>query len=176
MPLKSSLRIAAVALAIALPAQADGPLNDLEIAHAAYTAGQIDIRYVHLALAVSETDSIRDFAETMIRDHAAVNAAAGALVATLNVTPRDNALSQALVAGAAAKRVELGGLAGKAFDCAYARNELGYHEVVNRTVEGKFIPTATVPELKALLGDALATFRQHEAHARRMVAGLDCPS
>ncbi len=29
-------------------------LNDLQIAHIAYTAGNIDIRYAHLALALSE--------------------------------------------------------------------------------------------------------------------------
>jgi len=33
-------------------------MNDLEIAHTAYTAGGIDIRYAHLALAVSENDAV----------------------------------------------------------------------------------------------------------------------
>ena len=52
-------------------------MNDLEIAHSAYTAGEIDVRYAHLALAVSENASVREFAQTMIRDHTAVNDAAG---------------------------------------------------------------------------------------------------
>ena len=166
----------AFALALSTPVGANDKMNDLEIAHAAFTAGQIDIRYAHLALAISENAAVREFAETMIRDHKAVNTAAGALVAKLDVTPQDNALSQALVKGAEAKRLELSGLRGKAFDCAYAQNELGYHQVVNQTVEGNFIPSATVPELKALLSDALVTFKVHEGHAGHMVAGLDCPS
>ena len=79
----------ALGLALAttgLAAQADEPMNDLEIAHTAYTAGGLDIRYAHLALAISENDAVRDFAQTMIRDHTAVNEAAGALIAELNVT------------------------------------------------------------------------------------------
>lgn len=176
MTLKKTLCATAAALALATPALGAEALNDLEIAHAAYTAGQIDIRYAHLALALSENDSVRDFAQTMIRDHSAVNAAAGQLLQQLNAVPQDNALSQALAEGAAAKRAELTGLSGQAFDCAYAQNELGYHQVVNQTVEGNFIPTATVPELKALLADALVTFKQHEGHAHHMVDGLGCKS
>ena len=56
------------------------------------------------------------------------------LINELNVTPQDNALSRSLVDGAAAKRAELASLAGNAFDCAYAQNELAYHQVVNATV------------------------------------------
>ncbi|MGI9336174.1 MAG: DUF4142 domain-containing protein [Gammaproteobacteria bacterium] len=155
---------------------AGGKLNDLQIAHAAYTAGNLDIRYAHLALAMSDNASVRDFAQTMIRDHGAVNDEAVALVKKLNVTPEDNDLSRALVSGAAKKRAQLRHLHGNAFDCAYARNELGYHQVVNKTVEGNFIPNATVPELKALLDTALVTFKAHEKHAEHMVEELECAS
>ena len=167
----------ALGLAVAttsLAAQATEPMNDLEIAHTAYTAGGLDIRYAHLALAISENADVREFAQTMIRDHSAVNNAAGALIAELDVTPQDNALSQALVEGAAAKRAELMSLSGAEFDCAYATNELGYHQLVNKTVAENFIPAVTVAPLKALLEDALVTFRAHEAHAERMVEGLKC--
>lgn len=174
-----ALPLAATGLAAALAvtglgARAEGPMTDLEIAHSAYTAGTLDIRYAHLALALSDNGDVRTFAETMIRDHSAVNDAAGRLVADLGVTPQDNPLSQALVEGAAAKRAELAGLTGDAFDCAYAANELGYHRLVNVTVAESFIPAATAAPLKALLEEALVTFRAHEAHAERMVAGLAC--
>ncbi|GAB4224820.1 MAG: DUF4142 domain-containing protein [Kiloniellaceae bacterium] len=176
MPRK--LLLTSVALVSALAAGCasadDQVMNDLEIAHTAYTAGGLDIRYAHLALALSENDTVRDFAATMIRDHSAVNDAAVALITELQVTPQDNDLSRALIAGAAEKRAELVALNGKAFDCAYAENELGYHQVVNQTVEGNFIPNTTVPQLKALLSDALVTFKAHEGHAERMVASLNC--
>lgn len=155
-------------------AQANEGMNDLEIAHTAYTAGQIDIRYAHLALAVSENETVREFATLMLRDHEAVNKAAVALLTQLNVTPQDNDLSRALTKGASEKRSELAALSGSDFDCAYATNELGYHQVVNETVETKFLPAVTVEPLKNLLEDALATFKQHQGHAEMMVAGLKC--
>lgn len=171
-----TLALALAAAIVGLSAKADQPMNDLEIAHTAYTAGSLDIRYAHLALAVSENDAVREFARTMIRDHTAVNDAAGALIAELNVTPQDNDFSRALVEGAAAKRAELVALTGADFDCAYATNELGYHQIVNKTVAETFIPAVTVAPLKTLLEDALVTFRAHEAHAERMVEGLQCAS
>jgi putative membrane protein len=165
---------AALALTAGYASAENGVMNDLEIAHSAYTAGTIDIRYAHLALAISEEPSVREFAATMIRDHGAVNDAALALVQELNVTPQDNDLSRALVNGAAQKRAELRGLDGKAFDCVYAQNELAYHQLVNQTVEGNFIPAATVPQLKTLLSEALTTFKVHQGHAEQMVAWLGC--
>ncbi len=81
-------------------AESPAELNDLEIAHVAYTADSIDIRYAHLALAISDNPAVREFAQTMIRDHEAVNAEALALVARLDVTPQDNFLSRQLEAQA----------------------------------------------------------------------------
>ncbi|MGJ8570336.1 MAG: DUF4142 domain-containing protein [Hoeflea sp.] len=158
------------------PALAAEAMNDLQIAHAAYTAGDVDIRYAHLALALSENADVRDFATTMVRDHAAVNEAAIQLVTELKVTPEDNALSQALAKGAANKRAELMSLEGEAFDCAYATNELAYHQIVNKTIAESFLPAVTVAPLKDLLEEALATFTQHEGHAENMVAKLGCAS
>ena len=73
-------------------ARAESPaeLNDLEIAHVAYTADIIDIRYAYLALALSDSPAIKEFAKTMIRDHTAVNDQALALLAKLNVNPQDS--------------------------------------------------------------------------------------
>ena len=143
-------------------------LNDLEIAHIAYTAGAIDIRYAHLALALSENPDVQAFAQTMIRDHTAVNEKALQLIEKLNITPQDNPVSRELNANAAAIRNELIQLEGSAFDQRYAENELAYHQFVNNTIETQFIPSVQTPELKALLEAALQTFKVHEGHAAQM--------
>lgn len=161
-----------LALSPTAPAQTADQLNDLEIAHVAYTAGDIDIRYAHLALALSESPAVRDFAETMIRDHGAVNRRALALVEKLDITPQDNPVSRQLSEQAAGIRAELMALDGDAFDRRYAANELAYHQFVNGAVEGVFIPNAQNAELKALLGAALETFKAHEAHAEAIDATL----
>ncbi len=149
----------------------DGP-TDMQIAHIAYTAGNLDIRYAHLALAKSENPAVRDFANLMLRDHAAVNEQAVALLTKLGASPEDNPTSQQLVANAKAKRDELAALDGIAFDRAYAANELGYHQFVNETVETAFIPAADNKEFKSLLKSALAVFEVHENHAAKMVKSL----
>jgi len=80
------------------PSPAD--LNDLEIAHVAYTADLIDIRYANLALEKSKNPVVIEFAQTMIRDHTAVNEQALALLEKLNAKAQDNFLSKQLNAQA----------------------------------------------------------------------------
>ena len=150
-------------------AQDPAKLNDLEIAHAAYVAGDIDIRNAHLALALSDDPKVREFAELMIRDHEAVNEAALALLDKLKAKPQDNAFSQALLKGAHDNWAKMAKLSGHAFDKSYAANELSYHQTVNHVVGDAFIPNVENADLKTLLGSALDTFKAHEKHAAEMV-------
>ena len=172
MSIKSILAAAAIALSITAPSFAAETMNDLEIAHTAYTAGQLDIRYAHLALAISENESVRAFAQTMIRDHTAVNDLALKLLEKLKVAPQDNFLSQDLTSQSHELINELSQLRGPAFDRRYAENELAYHRAVNKLVEGTFIPNLKNPEIKALFEKALSIFKAHELHAEKMVRAL----
>jgi len=151
-------------------AQSPADLNDLEIAHAAYTADNIDIRYAHLALAISQNPTVRDFANTMIRDHEAVNAQALALLAKLKAQPMDNFLSQTLQRDAEELIDELSRLRGADFDRRYAENELGYHKAVNDLVANAFIPNIENKEVKALFEAAIKIFQAHQIQAAAMVA------
>ena len=94
-------------------AQNAGP-TDPQIAHIAYTAGQLDIDAAKQALEKSTNPQVRAFAETMQRDHAAVNQQALALVTRLHVTPEANPTSASLSDAAAATRQRLAGLSGAA--------------------------------------------------------------
>ena len=88
-------------------AQGAAKLTDPQIAHIAYTAGQIDIQAAELALKQSKNKEVRAFADDMVRDHKAVNEKALALVKKLNVKPecrfrfypaRDSELKPATIA------------------------------------------------------------------------------
>ena len=173
--LKKSIISAVAALAImhgAAWAASPADLNDLEIAHVAYTADNADIRYAHLALAISKDPKIHEFARTMIRDHTAVNELALELLKKLNAQAQDNFFSQQLNANADKMVAELSQLSGKEFDRRYAENELAYHGAVNELVEETFIPNIENPEVKAIFKDALAIFKAHEMHAAAMVKAL----
>ena len=171
-----SVMIASLALFVTLSANAQAKmaadLNDLEIAHVAYTADSIDIRYAHLAIATSNNPAVRAFAKTMIRDHEAVNEKALALLKKLNVSPQDNFLSRQLTEQSVKLVNELSQLKGDAFDRRYAENELGYHKAVNDLVANTFIPNIENPEVKALFEEANVIFQAHERHAAHMVQTL----
>ncbi len=164
----ASLALLAVAHSGAV-AESPADLNDLEIAHVAYTADSIDIRYAHLALAISTNPVVHEFAQTMIRDHSAVNDKALALVTKLNVAPQDNFLSRQLNDQADQLVSEMSRLSGAEFDRRYAENELNYHRAVNGLVAGTFIPNIQNPEVKALFEEAIVIFKAHEKHAEKMV-------
>lgn len=153
-------------------ASAQADLNDLEMAHVAVTASNIDIAYAHLALAFSDNPEIRAFAETMIRDHTAVNGAVADLAKRLDVQAQDNDMSRSLLRDAERIKGEMSTLRGAEFDRYYAENELGYHKTVNGVVEELFIPNIENREVREAFAQALAIFRGHEGHAERMVAAL----
>lgn len=171
---KFVLGLAAAGIMFANQAWANDPaeLSDVEIAHVAYTADNLDIRYAHLALAKSKNPEIHKFAKTMIRDHEAVNEQALALLKKLGAQAKDNFLSQKLNQDGDALIAKFSGLSGAEFDRAYAENELAYHKAVNALVGDVFIPNIENAEVKALFVEGLKIFKAHEAHADMMVQAL----
>jgi len=173
MLVRLSTAIAAICiLSGAALAQEATKLTDPQIAHIAYTAGQLDIEAAKQALSKSANKDIRAFAEGMVSDHTAVNKKALDLVTKLKVTPEDNDTSRALTKAAADERAELAKLSGAAFDKAYIANEVAYHKTVNRALESTLIPSASNPELKSLLQTGLKIFQGHEQQAEKVAAEL----
>jgi putative membrane protein len=164
---------AAMLLATSAPALShDTALNDAQIAHVAYTAGQIDVTAGRQALERSHNAEVRAFAETMVRDHTAVNEQALALVQRLHVTPEANPTSAALTKQAADAHQRLAALKGAAFDRAYVANEVAYHRAVNSALSGTLIPSAHNADLKSLLQTGLALFGEHQVHAEHLAQQL----
>jgi putative membrane protein len=169
---KFALFAAAVLVSSGSGMAAEPQISDAQIAHIAYTAGQLDVDTAKLALERSTDANIRAFAETMVRDHEAVNKQALALVARLGVTPEANATSSNLSTDAAAARRQLASLNGKAFDRAYAQREAAYHAAVNKALSSTLIPAAQNPELKELLQQGLTLFQAHQQHAEALAKSL----
>lgn len=172
---KFILAMLATGLSFTTPVSAaDDPakLSDVEIAHVAYTADVLDIRYAHLALAISSNPTVHEFAKTMIRDHEAVNTAALDLLKKLGAEAQDNFLSKQLNANGEEIINKFSKLRGAEFDKAYAENELAYHKAVNGLVEDAFIPNIDNREVKALFEEGLKIFKAHEKHAKKMVKAL----
>jgi putative membrane protein len=173
MHIRSVAALAALCLLGAVPVaySADKP-SDPQIALIAYTAGVIDVEAAKQAIAKSKNKDVVAFAEDMVRDHEEVNKQALALVTKLNVTPEDNATSQALAKAASDTRDKLAGLEGAAFDKAYVDNEVAYHKQVNGALETLLIPSASNGELKGLLETGLKIFQGHQQHAEHVASEL----
>ena len=165
MALATPVILSALMFSAPVSAQDNPKLSDAEVASVAVVANQIDVTYGEIAKNKSKNADILKFAETMISDHNAVIAQAAALVKKLGVTPKDNAVSQKLLADAEKTKKTLRSKSGKAFDKAYIDNEVVYHKAVISAVEGLLIPETDNKELKDLLENVVPALKTHLEHA-----------
>jgi putative membrane protein len=166
MKILKLLTIALLNGAFILPSFAGNPkLSDAEVASVAVVANQIDINYSQIAKEKSKDKEILNFAETMATDHAAVIAQAAALVKKLGVTPKDNPVSQQLLADAENTKKMLRTKTGNDFNKAYIDNEVTYHKAVISAVKDLLIPETENKELKELLQNILPALETHLHHA-----------
>lgn len=147
-------------------------VDDAEIAAIVVTANRIDVQYGELARERAVDARIKQFAETMITDHNAVNQSAGELVTRLGVTPRPSEVSRSLESGAEATRASLMTKTGTAFDEAYIANEVAYHKAVLSALDDLLIPSATNAELKQTLVSVRPAIEAHLRHAESLQSSL----
>ena len=160
------------ALATVAWAQGAAP-NDAEIAHIVVTANQVDIDAGKLAVTKASNAEVKQFGETMVRDHEAVNKQAKDLAAKLKVTPQDNATSHSLAQGGRDNLAHLRELKkGGEFDRAYVDHEVAYHQAVIDAIDKALIPNAKNAELKGLLEKSRPAFVAHLDHAKMIQSKL----
>jgi putative membrane protein len=170
-----TLRYQSLALALFLPAVAlakDAAPSDANIAAIAVAADQVDIDAGNQALMKSTNAEVKQFAQTMVTDHTAVNKKAGDLAAKLSLTPEDDDLSRKLKSDGAATIDKLKGLTGAEYDKAYVANEVAYHKAVIAAVDKVLIPNTKNAELKKLLEQVAPVLQQHLKHAESLQAKL----
>jgi putative membrane protein len=151
-------------------------LNDAQIAHIAVTADAIDSTAGVLAKKKATSKAVKDFAQTMVNDHGAVNKQAVALATKLKVTPEANDVSKQLQSGAEQNIANLNGKSGAAFDSAYIDHEVAYHQAVLDALDQTLIPQAQNAELKDLLVKVRPSFAAHLARAKQIQGELTKPT
>lgn len=168
----TSAAIAAFTSAQAQTSSAAAAPNDAQIAMIAVVANTVDVDAGKLAAEKASSKEVKAFAETMVRDHTAVNAKATALAKKLNVTPEESATSKSLKADGDKMLAKLRGMSGAEFDTAYVDNEVAYHDAVIGVVTKTLIPNTKNAELKSLLESAGPIFSSHLEHARQLQKSL----
>lgn len=147
--------------------------NDAQIAKIVVVADTVDVNYGKLAVKKTENADVKGFAETMIRDHSAVNEKAIALAKKLGVTPEDSATSKSLEDTGKAELKKFKKLSGTEFDKKYVDNEVAYHEAVIDMLDKVLIPNTKNAELKALLESGRPIFVEHLGHAKMLQKKLN---
>ena len=152
---------------------AAAPINDAQIAFIVVTANAIDSTAGVMAKQMGTAKSVKDFAQTMIDDHAAVNKKAVALATKLNVTPEDNDVAKSLKSSADAASASQHAKTGADFDKAYIDNEVIYHQTVLDAIDNTLIPGAQNAELKALIVEVRPAIAGHLARAKAIQTSLN---
>ena len=153
--------------------QQNPKLSDPEVASVAVTANQIDINYAEIAKKKTKNAEVLKFAETMARDHKAVIDQAVALAKKLGVIPKENAVTNKLLADAEKTKKTLRSKSGISFNKAYIDNEVAYHKAVISAVEGLLIPETENKELKELLQNVIPALKAHLGHAEMLQKNLN---
>jgi len=156
-------------------AQSAAP-TDPQIAAIVVAANQADIDAGKLAKSHAKAADVKEFANTMIRDHEGVNKQAKALVQKLHVKPEPNPTSKSLLDGGKQNLASLKKLKGAAFDKAYVDHEVEYHQQVLSAINDTLIPNAKNAELKGLLEKVVPAFQAHLDHAKHLQTQLGAGS
>ncbi|HEV2328731.1 MAG TPA: DUF4142 domain-containing protein [Verrucomicrobiae bacterium] len=169
----ASIAVAAVGTANAEDNASASAPTDAQIAMIVVVADTVDIDYGKLAAEKTSNQAVKEFAETMIRDHSSVNDQAIALAKKLGVTPEASETSKSLKANGMKEMKKLKALTGAEFDKAYVDNEVSYHEAVIGMLDKTLIPNTRNAELKSLLESGRPIFVAHLEHAKKVQASLN---
>jgi putative membrane protein len=170
--LATSAALTAFGTTYAQTSPAGSTLNDAQIAMIAVVADTVDIDAGKMAAKKTSNKEVKAFAETMVRDHTAVNAKASALAKKLGITPEESDTSKSLKSDGDKMMAKLKGMSGAEFDKAYVDNEVSYHEAVIGVVTKTLIPNTKNAELKSLLESAGPIFTSHLEHAKQLQKSL----
>jgi len=154
--------------------QTDAPaMTDAVIASIAVTANQVDVDWAKIAEQKATNPKVKEFAQTMDKDHTNVINAAVKFAGDHNLTPDDNNDTTKGFAEQGKQFSEtLNSLSGADFDKAYIDNEVTFHDNVIKAVEGTLIPAIQNDEFKEFLSGAVPLFKEHLEHAKMIQAEL----
>jgi putative membrane protein len=168
----TSAALAAFGTTYAETSAAGSQPNDAQIAQIVLTADTVDVDYGKLAANKTSNPEVKAFAETMVRDHSAVNEKATALAHKLGVTPEASETSKSLKLDGHKELAKLKAMHGTEFDKAYIDNEVRYYEAVIGVLDNTLIPSAKNAELKSLLESGRPIFVSHLEHAKQLQKSL----
>ena len=165
--------ITALALVFGLPvraahAQAASKLDDPTIVAIYDAANTYDMETGSLAASRTRSKDVREFGAMLVRDHRNARQQGRDLAKTLHVIPtppKSFALAKAHVAAMRSLR----GLRGRAFDRAFLKHEVDYHNAVIDAVTHTLLPAIQNAQLKDLVTKVAPAFVAHRDRAQNLL-------
>lgn len=158
-------RMSAICLALALGSQAALAAQDADdFVEDASAKGIAEVEAGKLADEKGQSQKVKDFAQTMIKDHTAANQKLKAIAQSKKLEVSDDAQ---LMDKAKAMILELRNAS--SFDRAYANNQVKAHEATIALFEEQ-AANGEDAELKAFASETLPKLKEHLVHAKELAA------
>jgi putative membrane protein len=165
--------ITTLALVFGLPvttarSQAANKLDDPTIVAIFDAANTYDMETGSLAVSKARSKEVRDFGAMLVRDHRNARQQGRDLAKSLHVTPtppKDFALGKAHVVAMRSLRR----LKGRAFDRAFLKHEVEFHNAVIDAVTHTLLPAIQNAQLKDLVTKVAPAFVAHRDRAQNLL-------
>jgi putative membrane protein len=114
-----------------------------------------------IAATRAENRDVKLLARNLVTDHTTMSASLSRLLASADLTPRDDDVTRLLRDQSAARRDTLRTLSGRAFDSAYVANEVRHHQELLVAIDRVFIPSVRNARLRDYVSSIRPTVAGH---------------
>jgi len=147
-------------------------LTDAQILGFADTANTGEVGQGNIALSKGQADSVKQFAQLMVKDHTAAKDKGRAIGKELGLTPAPSELSNGIQRDGNEATAQLEKASAQSFDRTYMQIQVRLHEKVLKKLDD-VIPKADASQVKALLTDMRGHVEHHLAVARSTLTSLE---
>jgi putative membrane protein len=120
----------------------------------------------------AQNRDVKLLARNLVTDHTTMSATLSRLLASAELTPRDDEVTRLLRDQSAARRDTLRTLSGRTFDSAYVDNEVRYHRELLVAIDRVFVPSVRNARLRDYVSSMRPTIASHLDLAERVQAAI----
>jgi putative membrane protein len=151
------------------PASARGPaaqsritrVPDANTAAILLTSHNVVLAAARIAATRAQNRDVKLLARNLVTDHTTMSASLSRLLASADLTPRDDDVTRLLRDQSAARRDTLRTMSGWTFDSAYVANEVRYHQELLVAIDRVFIPSVRNARLREYVSTMRPTIAGH---------------
>ena len=136
------------------------------------TSHNADLATARLAATRAQHRDVKLLARSLVTDHTSMSTRLSRLVASINLSLREDDVSRLLRDQSAARRDTLRTFSGRQFDSAYVELEVRFHQELLVAIDRVFLPSARNASLKEYVTTMRPTIASHLALAEQVRATI----